>query len=82
MITFGVDAHKQTHTIVAVDDRGTPVGQTTIGTTSKIISGCCVGPASSAWSAGGPSRTAGTCRVGWSVTYWPLESGLCGCRRS
>jgi transposase len=35
MITFGVDAHKRTHTIVAVDDRGRPVGQTTVGTTSK-----------------------------------------------
>jgi transposase len=35
MITFGVDAHKRTHTIVAVDDHGKPLGQTTIGTTSK-----------------------------------------------
>jgi len=35
MITFGVDAHKRTHTIVAVDDRGRPVGQTSVGTTSK-----------------------------------------------
>ncbi len=34
MITFGVDAHKRTHTVVAIDDRGTPLGQTTIGTTS------------------------------------------------
>ena len=24
MVTFGVDAHKRTHTIVAVNDRGTP----------------------------------------------------------
>ena len=32
---FGVDAHKRTHTIVAVNDRGTPVGQTTVGTTSQ-----------------------------------------------
>jgi transposase len=35
MVTFGVDAHKRTHTIVAVDDHGKPLGQTTIGTTSK-----------------------------------------------
>lgn len=35
MVTFGVDAHKRTHTIVAVDDHGKPVGQTTVGTTSK-----------------------------------------------
>jgi transposase len=35
MVTFGVDAHKRSHTIVVVDDRGMPVGQITIGTTSK-----------------------------------------------
>jgi transposase len=35
MVTFGIDAHKRTHTVVAVDDHGKPVGQTTIGTTSK-----------------------------------------------
>ena len=35
MITFGFDAHKRTHTIVAVDDRGQPVDQTTVGTTGK-----------------------------------------------
>lgn len=35
MFTFGVDAHKRTHTIVAVDERGKAVGQTTVGTTSK-----------------------------------------------
>src|SRR5215217_5130768 len=35
MVTFGVDAHKRTHTIVAVDDRGTPLGQITVGATSK-----------------------------------------------
>ena len=35
MVTFGVDAHKRTHTVVAVNDRGTPVGQTTVGTTSQ-----------------------------------------------
>jgi transposase len=34
MVTFGVDAHKRTHTIVAVDGRGTPLGQITVGTTS------------------------------------------------
>src|SRR5215207_11561104 len=34
MVTFGVDAHKRTHTIVAVDDRGRPLGQITVGTTS------------------------------------------------
>jgi transposase len=35
MVTLGVDAHMRTHTIIVVDDRGTPLGQTTVGTTSK-----------------------------------------------
>src|SRR4051794_41901653 len=35
MFTFGVDAHKRTHTIVAVDEYGKAVGQTTVGTTSQ-----------------------------------------------
>jgi len=35
MVTFGVDAHKRTHTIVAVDDHAKPLSQTTVGTTSK-----------------------------------------------
>lgn len=68
MVTFGVDAHKRTHTIVAVDDHGKPLGQTTIGTTSKIISGWCGGPPGSARSADGRSKTAVTCPAGWSVT--------------
>src|SRR5215213_4562918 len=34
MVTFGVDAHKRSHTVVAVDDRGTPLGQITAGATS------------------------------------------------
>jgi transposase len=35
MITFGVDAHKRTHTIVAVDDLGRQVSIRVIGTTSS-----------------------------------------------
>src|SRR3954452_7961590 len=35
MFTFGVDAHNRTHTIVAVDEHGKAVGQTTVGTTSQ-----------------------------------------------
>jgi hypothetical protein len=64
MITFRVDAHKRTHTIVAVDDHGRPVGRPRSAPLAKIISDCCVGPASSACSVGGPSRTADTCPVG------------------
>src|SRR5947209_19582651 len=35
MVTLGVDAHKRTHTIVAVDEHGRQLGQRTISTTSK-----------------------------------------------
>ena len=35
MVTLGVDAHKRTHTIVAVDEHGRQLGQCTISTTSK-----------------------------------------------
>jgi len=35
MVTLGIDAHKRTHTVVAVDDAGRPLGQlTTTATTS------------------------------------------------
>jgi hypothetical protein len=35
MVTLGVDAHKRTHTIVAVDEHGAKVAERTIGTTTK-----------------------------------------------
>jgi hypothetical protein len=82
MITFGVDAHKRTHTIVAVDDRGTPLGQITVGTTSHDHLGLLGGLPGSARSAVGRWRTA--------VTFLADSSGICsrqenasfGCRRS
>ena len=35
MVTLGVDAHKRTHTIVAVDERGRQLAAKTIGTNTK-----------------------------------------------
>ncbi len=35
MVTLGVDAHKRTHTIVAVDDQGRQLAVTTVGTNTK-----------------------------------------------
>ena len=36
MVTFGIDAHKRTHTVVAVDDVGCQLGvRTTTGTGSE-----------------------------------------------
>ena len=34
MVTLGVDAHKRTHTIVAVDENGAELGQRTVVATS------------------------------------------------
>lgn len=35
MVTLGIDAHKRTHTIVAIDDRGRQLASRTIGTNTK-----------------------------------------------
>jgi transposase len=35
MVVLGVDAHKRTHTVVAVDEVGRKIGQRTVGTTSE-----------------------------------------------
>lgn len=35
MIVLGIDTHKRTHTVVAVDEHGRKIGQRTIGTTSR-----------------------------------------------
>nr|WP_271209814.1 hypothetical protein [Rhodococcus wratislaviensis]GLK34576.1 hypothetical protein GCM10017611_14240 [Rhodococcus wratislaviensis] len=35
MIVIGVDAHKSTHTLVAVDDIGRQVGQRTVKATTE-----------------------------------------------
>ena len=35
MVVLGIDTHKRTHTVVAVDEQGRKIGQRTIGTTSS-----------------------------------------------
>jgi len=82
MVTFGVDAHKRTHTIVAVNDRGTPLGQPRSARPAKIILCCCVGRPGSVLNADGRFRTAVTCLAGSSAIYWRPVSRSCGCRRS
>lgn len=48
MVTIGVDAHKRTHTFVAVDDVGKKVSERTVTATSEghldASSGPCGGP--------------------------------------
>lgn len=40
MITLGIDAHKRTHTIVAVDDHGRQLAVTTVGTSTRTTWAC------------------------------------------
>ena len=51
MLVLGIDAHKRTHTVVAVDEAGRKLGQhtTTSATTTDHL------------------ETAGICRAAWSV---------------
>jgi len=82
MVTFGVDAHKRTHTIVAVDDRGTPLGQITVGTTSKDHLGLLRWVPGSARNAVGPWRTAVISLADLSGICSRQENASFGCRRS
>jgi hypothetical protein len=34
MVVLGIDAHKRSHTVVAVDDSGRKLGERTLGTTT------------------------------------------------
>jgi hypothetical protein len=68
MVLLGVDPHKDTHTVVAVDHAGRQLDQTTVAArTPTTVSG--------RW------RTAATSPGGWNATCWPLGSGWCGSHR-
>jgi hypothetical protein len=81
MVTLGVDTHKRSHTIVAADEQGRKLGQVTVTATSaghlRVLAWAGQW-AQRSWR----SRTAGTCRGGWSGTCWSLGSSWCGCRPS
>ena len=82
MITFGVDAHKRTHTVVAIDDRGIPLGQTTIGTTSFDHLHLLQWASRIGVERAGRSRTVVTSLGVWNATCSPLGNSSCECRRS
>ena len=83
MVILGIDAHKRTHTVVAVDEVGRQLAQSTVhATTAGSSRVCCGGLISSAPSGGGRWRTAGICRGVWRPICWPRVSGSCGSRRS
>jgi hypothetical protein len=84
MIMFGVDAHKRSHTIVAVDDLGKQVATITVGTTTSVSPGRVgvvakiAGEAQRRWAVEDCRHLSG----GWSGTCWRPASSWCGCRRS
>jgi len=81
MVTIGIDAHKRSHTVVAVDDRGGSLRNALRERRRRIISSLLVGrPA--LLSGAGRSRTAGICLVVSSEICSRLASGSSGCRRS
>ena len=79
MIVIGADSHKRTHTVVAVDQVGRRLGETTVASTSdghlELLR----------WSGQWPQVTFALedCRhltAGWKPTCWPQDSEWCGCR--
>src|SRR5512133_2631204 len=61
MVTLGVDAHKRTHTIVAVDQRGRQLAVKTIGTNTKDHLGLL------RWAEQIPSRAGDSSGLLWAV---------------
>ena len=70
MIVIGVDTHKRSHTLVALDAAtGGVRGQLKIAATDDGTLEALRLPRSSTPSACGRSRTAGTCPAGWSAGF-------------
>jgi transposase len=78
MVLLGVDPHKDTHTVVAVDEAGRQLDQMTVPARTLSMASWSVGPGCAGRSASGRWRTAGTCLAGWNATCWPPGSGWCG----
>ena len=83
MVLLGVDPHKDSHTVVAVDQAGRQLDQTTVPARTPGH-GELVGWARTRWpgpaNGSGRWRTAAMSRAGWNATCWPPGSGSCGCR--
>lgn len=69
MVTLGIDAHKRSPTVVAVDRQGRPLGIKTVGTNTKYL-----------WC--GLLRTAVTCLAASSAICSGLVRPSCGLHRS
>ena len=82
LAVFGIDPHKTTHTVVALDALGRQVAQRTVAARTHSTWSCSPGLAPSPVSGSGRWRTAGTCLAVWSETCSRLVSGSCACRPS
>jgi hypothetical protein len=69
LLIFGIDAHKRTHTIVVVDERGRQVAQRTIKTTTDDHLELVTWADGSTPTGCGLWRTAGTSPAGSSGTF-------------
>lgn len=79
---LGIDAHKRTHTVVAVDHHGKKVRHTTVAATSEGHLELLLRARGSSPSAGSPWRTLDTSHAGGSTTSLLRASTWCGCRPS
>ena len=80
MVLLGIDPHKDSHTVVAVDQAGRQLDQTPCRPARPGMANWSAGLGHAGRSGPGPWRTAGTSRAGWNATCWPLGSEWCGCR--
>jgi hypothetical protein len=71
VLVLGVDVHKGSHTVVAVDEVGRKVGEKTVRPPMPVTGRWCSGRGDWVGIAGGRWRTAGTCR--------PAGAGFAGC---
>jgi transposase len=84
LVVFGIDPHKATHTVVAVDEVGRQVDQRTVAARTpqhRELLGWAHRTADDRdrvwrW------RTVGTSLGAWSGICWLPGSGSCGCRPS
>ena len=79
MVIFGIDAHKRTHTVVAVDETGRQLPAGRSRPPPPPISSCSAGPKRSTSSGCGRWRTAAMCRAAWNETCSAPANGSFGC---
>ena len=66
MVILGIDAHKRTRTVVAVDGNAAGSLRARSAPPPPTKWPCCAGPTSSVPTGGGQRRTAGACPGAWS----------------